>query len=144
MISHISHLDGLVTPRNQITRDARILVAGEGAACPSTFAAVLSKSGYDVAFAVNGADALERIAAEKFDLLLAHRETPIIDGGRLVLALRSAGLQIPVVMLSGAVFASPLPDAIAGELFAVLGKPVSVFTFLSTVAAALQPVLCVT
>jgi hypothetical protein len=54
-----------------------------------------------VACAVNGADALERIAAEKFDLLLAHRETPIIDGGRLVLALRSAGLQIPVVMLSG-------------------------------------------
>jgi two-component system response regulator MprA len=141
MISHIAHLEALVTPRNQITRHARILVAGEAEPCRGTFAAVLSRSGYDVAIAVNGADALERIAAEKFDLLLAHREMPVIDGGRLVLALRSAGLQIPVVMLFGAVAASPLPSAIARELVAALEKPVGVFIFLSTIAAALQSTL---
>lgn len=147
MSNHTAHLAALSTTRDQIIPHARILVAGDADSCRDVFAAVLSRSGYDVAIAVNGADALERIAAEKIDLLLTDREMPVLDGGRLVLALRSARLQIPVVMLSGAFAATPLPGAIARELFAALEKPVCLFTFLSTIAAALQstlqPVLCV-
>jgi CheY-like chemotaxis protein len=127
--------------RNQIISYARILVVGNVDSCRDIFTAVLSKSGYDVATAVNGADALERIAAEKFDLLLTDWEMPVLDGGRLVLALRSVRLKIPVVMLFGAFAATPLPSAIGREVFATLEKPVCIFTFLSTIAAALQSTL---
>jgi CheY-like chemotaxis protein len=120
---------------------ARILVVGDVDSCRDIFTAVLSRSGYDVATAVNGADALERIAAEKFDLLLTDWEMPVLDGGRLVLALRSVRLQIPVIMLSGTFAATPLPGAIDREIFAALEKPVCIFTFLSTIAAALQSTL---
>ena len=123
----------------------RTLVVDGNESCRTIFAAVLSKSGYDVDTAVNGADALERIATERFDLLLTDWEMPVLDGGRLVLALRSAGIQTPVVMLSGTFAGTPLPRAIAREVFAVLEKPLDPFDFLETVAAALgcprEPVL---
>lgn len=141
MISQTANLEAFITTRNQMIPHARILVVGNADSCRDVFAAVLSRSGYDVAMAVNGADALERFAAEKFDLLLTDWEMPVLDGGRLVLALRSVRLQIPVIMLSGAFAVTPLPAAIARELFAALEKPVCVFTFLSTIAAALQSTL---
>jgi DNA-binding NtrC family response regulator len=127
--------------RDQIISHARILIVGNVDSCRDIFTAVLSRSGYDVATAVNGADALERIAAENFDLLLTDWVMPVLDGGRLVLALRSVRLQIPVVMFFGAFAATPLPGAVGREVFAVLEKPVCIFTFLSTIAAALQSTL---
>jgi CheY-like chemotaxis protein len=140
MISQTAHLEAIPT-RDQIIPQARILVVGHTDSCRDIFAAVLSRSGYDVAIALNGADALERFAAEKFHLLLTDWEMPVLDGGRLTLALRSARLQIPVIMLSGAFAATPLPAAIARELFAALEMPVCIFRFLSTIAAALHSTL---
>jgi len=115
----------------------RTLVVDDDESCRIIFAAVLSKSGYDVDTAVNGADALERIATKRFDLLLTDWEMPVLDGGRLVLALRSAGIQTPVVMLSGTSAGTSLPHAIVREVFAVLEKPLDPFDFLDTVSAAL-------
>jgi two-component system, chemotaxis family, chemotaxis protein CheY len=146
MTSHTAHPAVRVTTREPIIPHARILVVDDASSCRDIFAAILSKSGYDVTTAVNGADALERFATEEFDLLLTDWEMPVLDGGRLVLALRSAHVHIPVVMLSGGFAANPLPDAISREVFGTLEKPVSIFTFLATIAAALQssllPILC--
>lgn len=117
---------------------ARVLVVDDADSCRAIFTAVLSKSGYAVETAVNGADGLQRLAASRFDLVLTDWEMPVLDGGGLVLALRSAGIQIPVIMISGAFAGASLPGAIALEVFAALEKPVRPVALLAAVTAALS------
>jgi DNA-binding NarL/FixJ family response regulator len=52
-----------------------------------------------VEVAEDGADALEQLATGRFDLVFTDRLMPVLDWERLVLALRSAGIRIPVVMI---------------------------------------------
>src|SRR5574339_626310 len=56
-------------------------------------------------------------------------EMPVLDGGKLVLALRSAQVETPVIMLSGSFAGNSLPDVIAREVFAALTKPVTLSAF---------------
>lgn len=116
----------------------RILVVDDSDSCRELCAIVLANSGYQVATARNGADALQRLASEEFHLVVTDWEMPVLDGENLVLALREAGRSVPVLFLSGAFATRPLPAAIRREIFAALEKPISIFTLLSAVAAALQ------
>ena len=50
----------------------------------------------------NGADALDRIPGEDFDLVIVDDRMPMIDGHEMVKRLRSRGVRVPVIMLSNA------------------------------------------
>jgi CheY-like chemotaxis protein len=117
---------------------ARVLLVEDQEAVRKMFASALTRTGYDTETAGDGAEALERIAGRRFDLVVTDWEMPVLDGGRLVLALRSARLRMPVVMLLDAFGRNALPRAIAREVFAAMEKPVCIFTFLATIAAALE------
>lgn len=93
--------------------------------------------GYGVVTSNDGADALERLAAEDFDLLLTDRMMPVLDGASVILALRSAGSRIPVVMVSGSLVQSPLPPGVAREVSAALSKPARMGEMIEAVARAL-------
>jgi DNA-binding response OmpR family regulator len=81
---------------------------------------VLQSEGYEVETAGDGAAALERLAVKKFDLVVIDRAMPNLDGASMVLALRSAGSRIPVVMVTGSLAQAPLPPRIAHEVSAAL------------------------
>src|ERR1041385_3329885 len=97
---HSARLDTAlkVTPR------ARVLVVDDEQLIRELYARVLSLEGYEVETEDNGASGLERLAEEPFDAVLVDREMPILDGASMLMALRSAGGHIPVIMISG------LPD----------------------------------
>ena len=56
----------------------------------------------------------------------------------IVLALRSAGSRIPIVMVSGSLAHAPLPPLVAREIFAALPKPARAAKVVSAVALALS------
>lgn len=118
---------------------ARLLVVDDDPLLRELHATVLRIYGYEVATAENGVDALEQLAEEPFDLVLTDRQMPNLDGVSIVLALRSAGSGIPVIMFSGSLSHAPLPAAVAGEFFAAIPKPARTPEVLSAVAAALDP-----
>jgi CheY-like chemotaxis protein len=99
---------------------------------------VLRSEGYEVETAADGAAALERLAVKIFDLVVTDRAMPNLDGASLVLALRSAGSSIPVVMVSGSLAQAPLPPRVAREVSAALPKPALTGDILSAVAHALR------
>ena len=117
---------------------ARVLIVDDNPLVRDLHAVVLRMIGYDVATAEDGVDALEQLADEPFDLLLTDRQMPMIDGTGIILALRSAGSRMPVVMVSGSLAYSPLPPAIAREVFAAFAKPASITEIVSAVAQALR------
>src|SRR5690554_7123924 len=60
----------------------------------------LEESGYKVDYAANGHDGLYMATSENYDLLIVDRMLPGLDGLALIKALRAAGRQVPVLVLS--------------------------------------------
>jgi len=121
------------------SQHARILVVEDDQFIRELYAIILRMNGYDIATAVDGVDALERLADEPFDLVLTDRSLPKIDGPGIVLALRSAGSRTPVIMISGSLEYAPLPPAVARELSAAIQKPAGIPELLSAIARSLPP-----
>lgn len=117
---------------------ARLLIVDDDQLVRELHARVLCLAGYDIETAGDGIEALERLASEPFDLVLTDKHMPRLNGAGIVLALRSAGSRIPIVMVSGSLARSPLPDAVAREVFVALPKPARCAEVLSAVALALS------
>ena len=132
----MQHLTIDFTASFKESRRARLLVVDDDPFVRDLHTTVLRLNGYEIATAEDGVDALEQLADERFDLVLTDRNIPSIDGASIVLALRSAGSQIPIIMVSGSLAQTPLPAAIAREIFAAIPKPAQIAEVLSAVARA--------
>ncbi len=82
-----------------------ILVVDDCLPIASILARHLSKAGHKVSIATNGAEALDRIAAEAPDCIVADLLMPVMTGHELVHALKSdpTTADIPVVLVSSRV-----------------------------------------
>jgi DNA-binding response OmpR family regulator len=100
--------------------------------------AIFILEGYRVEMIADGADVLDRLATGQFALVFTDRQIPILDGERMVLALRSAGIRIPVVMISGAVAEFPLSARMWRAVSAALLKPARAAEMLAAIFAALH------
>ncbi len=96
----ISKIQGeLVNPSR---KKGRILVVEDAFSTRELERSILENKGYWVDTAVDGLDALNRLAMESYDLILSDIEMPRMDGFELCRALKSneAYKRIPVVMLT--------------------------------------------
>jgi len=120
-----------------LAHPARVLVVDDNQALCELHAEALKLEGYEVVACFDGVDALEQLAADQFDLVVTDRIMPVLDGASMILALRSAGSRIPVVMVSGSLVQTPLPPGVAREISAALPKPARLREMLAAVARAL-------
>jgi len=83
-------------------RMGRILCVDDEPLNLSLLEAMLSPRGYDVVSAVNGPEALEKIAAERIDICLLDVMMPGMDGFEVCRRIKSDDLHrnIPVVMVT--------------------------------------------
>ena len=81
---------------------AKILVVDDTPANIKLFADLLTSNGYAVTTAVNGEEALAKLAAEKPDLILLDVMIPKIDGIEVCRLLKkdSGTKNIPIIMLT--------------------------------------------
>ena len=77
----------------------QILIVEDDKELSQLFQKVLEKNGYQVKSASDGA-ALEILDKEYIDLIISDIMMPVMDGYELVSELRSAGYQIPVLMIT--------------------------------------------
>ena len=78
----------------------QILIVEDDKELSQLFQKVLEKNGYQVKSASDGAQALEVLDKEYIDLIISDIMMPVMDGYELVSELRSAGYQIPVLMIT--------------------------------------------
>ncbi|TNC51997.1 response regulator [Rubellimicrobium rubrum] len=80
----------------------RILVVDDSPSLRRMIAMTLKGAGYDVVEAEDGLDALERVAAARFDAVLTDQNMPRMDGLSFIREFKSRpeGQGIPVVFLS--------------------------------------------
>ena len=81
----------------------KILVVDDDAVISELIQEALRKGGFDVAFAVNGQEALDFINKDIPDAIILDRRMPVMDGNETLKRLRAdeRTKAVPVVMLTG-------------------------------------------
>jgi CheY-like chemotaxis protein len=114
-----------------------ILVVDDEYAIVEALAALLGDEGYRVVSAMNGQEALDRIASDRPDLVLLDVMMPVLDGRATLAKIRDdpATAALPVVLMS----AAPRAQSVAGARSdAFLAKPFGVATLLDTLSRLLK------
>src|ERR687895_1047030 len=116
---------------------ARILLVDDEQAVQTLLTYPLRKDGYDVVPAVDGREALDRFAEQRFDLVVLDVMLPRLDGIEVCRRLRSRS-QVPIIMLTAR--DDEIDKVLGLEMGAddYITKPFSVREFRSRVKAALR------
>ncbi len=119
--------------------NGNILVADDDVELLDSMVTLLSDAGATVTSATTGADLLEQVVEKgPFDLLITDDSMPWMTGYQVLCSMREAGLEVPVIMITG--LANPsLIDRLKsfGKLVTLLRKPFDVHAFKNTVEGML-------
>jgi DNA-binding response OmpR family regulator len=118
-------------------RAARILLVDDEQSIQTLLSYPLARDGYEVVAATDGQQALERFAAEPFDLVVLDVMLPRVDGLEVCRRLRAQSA-VPIIMLTAK--AEEIDKVVGLELGAddYITKPFSLREFSSRVKAALR------
>ena len=126
-----------VEPQHGQPPSYRILVADDETILRNIMCAVLLHAGYRVDAAQDGAFAWAALQSEPYDLLITDFDMPKITGVELVKDLRSARMDLPVIMVSGTFLPHELTQNLSLQLAATLEKPFTIADLLDTVGKVL-------
>jgi DNA-binding NtrC family response regulator len=98
----------------------------------------LGDEGYIIREASNGAEALEKIAAESFDLVITDFVMPHIDGLRLVELVHDKWPQLPVILITGYLSANAGHIILEGRAAEIITKPIKLNELLKAVKRVLS------
>jgi signal transduction histidine kinase/CheY-like chemotaxis protein len=128
-------------PADAVRAELRILVAEDNAVNRRIVEALLSPLGAAITFAGNGAEALELLETQAFDLVLMDIQMPVMDGVEATRRLRaSAGpnAQAPVVALTANVMEEQCQAYLAAGMNGWTPKPIDPPRLLAAIAAAID------
>jgi two-component system, chemotaxis family, sensor kinase CheA len=91
-----------VAPPARVKIRRRLLVADDSFTTRELIRSILQSAGYEVNAAVDGADALDKLRSQPYDLVVSDVEMPRVDGFQLSARIRSElGLtDLPVVLIT--------------------------------------------
>ncbi len=119
-------------------RKADILIVDDEANTLASLARAFRLAGHEATVCDNAARALELAQSRPFDLILSDVVMPVRDGLSLLEDLRSAGITVPVVMMSGQAHIEMAVKATRLGALDFLEKPISTDKLLLTVENALR------
>ncbi len=115
---------------------ARILVVEDASTVRLFHSQILEERGHDTEVAMNGAEALEKVLASGYDLLLVDVNMPKMDGFTLLRTLRGdpALCDVPAVIITTEARPQDLADAFAAGANYFMTKPVQAQELATVVA----------
>jgi len=100
----------------------RVLIVEDNSDVRRLYAIGLNQRGFEVKLAANGAEAVERIRAERPDVILLDWLMPLMDGGEVLSRIDAD--EIPIIVISGQ--PPPPDDARDRRIVSWLTKPVTI------------------
>ena len=116
----------------------RILVVEDDISLRRLNTQTLSRSGYEVNGAADGAIAWQALSTGSYDLLVTAHDIPKLTGVELVRKARAARMALPVVMATGTLLKEEFIRQPWLQPAAMLPKPYTVEQMLRTVKKALR------
>jgi len=119
--------------QDQVKSSQRILVADDDSAIRELIAISLSRSGYEVDTARDGAEAWKALNEVSYYLLITDYQMPKVTGLELIQLLRSKEMALPVILVSGTIPTEELRRQPWLNVDATLPKPFNVEELLDVV-----------
>ncbi len=113
---------------------ARILLADDNPMNRDLFTALLSGEDFDITCVEDGAQAVRAVQEQRFDLVFMDVQMPVMDGLDAVRAIRSLGLDLPVVALTANVMPESIAKARQAGMSDHLSKPYGARDLLEAIA----------
>jgi len=117
---------------------ARILVAEDEESLRGFVARALTQIGHEVVAVGDGGQALDRLTAEKFDLLLADIKMPVMDGIALALAVARDHPDVVILLMTGYADQRERAHGLDTLIHDVITKPFTLAEIRALVTAALE------
>ena len=110
----------------------KILLVEDDANVRRLYAIGLNQRGFEVKLAANGAEAVDRMAAERPDYLLLDWVMPLMDGSEVLerISTNNGASDVEVIVISG----QPAPMALPPRIRTWLTKPLSVDDLVSEIS----------
>lgn len=125
--------DGAAVPQKRL----HVLIVDDAPVNCELVGAMLDAAGYDVAFAYDGAQALEAAAGAVFDLILMDMQMPVMDGPSAARAIRSGGgpnAATPIVAVSANVLPMHVHACMEAGMDDHIPKPIATHTLMTKVS----------
>lgn len=103
----------------------RVLVVDDNAINRVVAGALLQRMGLQVAYAENGAEALQDMQTAAFDLVLMDMQMPVLDGLTATQLARARGETLPIVGLTANAFESDRQACLDAGMNGFLAKPMT-------------------
>ncbi len=126
-----------VTGTRWIFEPRHVLVVDDGVENRQLVRVLLEEVGLRVSEAENGQVALDRIAAEPFDLVLMDMQMPVMDGQTATRMLRERGCNLPIIALTANAMKGFEKELEAAGFSSYQTKPIDVDALLAELAARL-------
>jgi len=117
---------------------ARILIAEDEESLRGFVARALTQIGHEVVAVGDGGQALDRLTAEKFDLLLADIKMPVMDGIALALAVARDHPDVVILLMTGYADQRERAHGLDTLIHDVITKPFTLAEIRALVTAALE------
>lgn len=116
-----------------------ILVVDDEAMIREIARATLERFGYEIVTAKNGKEALDILSGGEMtvSIVITDLAMPVMDGSQLVRNIRDAGLNIPILAMSGFVEPDQAADMRSMSVDTVLDKPFTAEVLLTAIRKAL-------
>jgi signal transduction histidine kinase/DNA-binding response OmpR family regulator len=120
----------------------RILLAEDNFVNQRLASRILEKHGHSVITAANGRQALERLATERFDLVLMDVQMPEMDGFEATASIRkmeeATGTHLPIIAMTAHAMQGDKERCLAAGMDGYLSKPLNVKELLVVARALLE------
>ena len=118
---------------------ARVLIVEDETVNRQVVSLMLESLGCDCEVAVNGAEALDKVAAMTPDVIIMDQQMPVMDGLTATRVLRSRGVTTPIIALTANVFAEDRRMCLSAGMDDFLTKPISLHLLRQTLSTHLSP-----
>jgi signal transduction histidine kinase/CheY-like chemotaxis protein len=133
--------EGRAEPEAVMQEGLRVLVVDDHPLNRRTLAVLLEPTGAHVTAVESAVTALDRLGAERFDVVLTDLNMPEMDGVGLVRALRAAqgpNQETPVIAVTAADSAEELAACRAAGMAGHVAKPISAAALFAALASAIE------
>ena len=117
-----------------VNRKLKVLLVDDEQVVRDVISLFLRHEQHEVTVAATAAEALRVVQQEKFELVITDHAMPGMTGGNFVATLRSAGFDLPILMLTGFGELMITSDSIPKGVSRLINKPVTMEELRSAIA----------
>ncbi len=137
-LREVDSLENFSKQKKELGISPRVLIVDDEKHIREILSETLEAEDMETMCSSNGAEALELIDREKFDLILLDVKMPILDGISFIRSIEKKGLKIPIILITGMATHEEISEALSRGAYKCIKKPFHIKCLLKDIKDVLK------